>query len=119
MSGTGRVVLGVLSCAPALLLLAWVLLYGGAALAYYEQLMAFMAQDVTPSLVGDRPQLGIGLLVGGVVLGVVLVLGAIGWVVFRARLSAAGKLLWVLALSLAGFVTMPVLWWQQVGRQGA
>jgi len=99
--------IGVLTVVP-LLSTALLFLYFYLYPTSYEALA--LAGDIVPTLyVG--PTWGLKIAAFGTLLGLLLYFFYLVWAVRTSKFTMMRKLVWVVLLSFAGLVTMPVFWW--------
>ena len=120
--------LGVLSALPLLSVLLLFLFFRLLHLFLFFRLLhpsslevLRSAGDISPTLYAG-PLWGLQAVALGTALGLPLYLFYLVWTVRTPRFSTGVKTAWVVALSTAGLLAMPVLWWRhfrpQTGHPG-
>lgn len=103
-----QVTIGVLTVVPLFTLVALVVFFS----LHPEALDALMmAGGVSPQLYAG-PDWGLQVGIWGAGIGFCLYVYYLVWIIRTSRLTAKGKVIWIAALSLAGPVSMPILWWR-------
>jgi hypothetical protein len=108
-----RTALGILTALPLLSILL-LLLYFALHPAAFEAVTS--AGDISPTTyVG--PVWGLQAAAAGTLLGFLLYVFYLFWTVRTSTLTAKRKAAWLVLLSVAGLVMMPVLWWRHLRVQ--
>jgi len=109
-----RTALGILTVLPLLSVLL-VLLYFDLYPAAFEAVTS--VGEISPTI-SVGPVWGLQAAAVGTLLGLALYVYYLVWTVRTSKLTARGKVAWVVLLSVAGLLAMPVLWWRYLREQG-
>lgn len=111
MKRAWQTVLGVLSALPVLSLLPLALLY--------EAPAAGAVAGPDPVVLPSEAAYGLLVAMAGTGLGLLLYAFYLVWIVRTTRMSLPLKAGWVVALSVAGLIAMPALWFLHVREERA